>query len=375
MVEKLLKSLVEINTTNSLHNEFKITQFLSKKLKKYASKIEFIGDKKQNILIFFGNLQSKKILMFNGHLDVVFADKKEWATPPFKYVTNTDYAYGRGVADMKGGIAIALTSIIKAVEDNLLNDRLIIFAGTADEESGANSEFGAQLVAKYLKDKNIVPYGCIIPEPQPINEIMRINIGHRGLLWIKVYSKGTSLHSGLINVEDNAINKIISFISDLRSYITNQPQKNNGIPESSARVTNIYGGQDVFNKVPNYCCCNIDIRVSPNDNLEKIINILTKLSKKYDVEFDIIKQTPSSQIDKDSKIVKDIVGELTKLNKEYKISFSSPTCDAHHFVNIGIPTINGLGASGDKVHANNEFINRQSLSERIELFYNLIKNF
>jgi len=216
MVEELLKSIVEIDTTNSLHNEYKITHILSKKLKKYASKIEFIGDKEQNILVFFGNLESQKILMFNGHLDVVSADKKAWSTPPFKYICDSQFAYGRGVADMKGGISIALTAIIKAVKNGLLKDKLIIFAGTADEESGANSDCGAKLIAKYLKDKNILPYGCIIPEPQPVEQPLRINIGHRGLLWLRAYSKGTTSHSGLMNIEDNAINKIMSFINELR---------------------------------------------------------------------------------------------------------------------------------------------------------------
>lgn len=53
-----------------------------------------------------------KSLIVNGHVDVAeVGDDKEWDSSPFKTWIKDSYVYGRGVADMKGGIAASLIAI------------------------------------------------------------------------------------------------------------------------------------------------------------------------------------------------------------------------------------------------------------------------
>ncbi|WP_462409813.1 acetylornithine deacetylase [Neobacillus sp. Marseille-QA0830] len=51
-------------------------------------------------------------LIINGHVDVALVgDEKEWISSPFQTVIQDQYVYGRGTADMKGGIAASLYAI------------------------------------------------------------------------------------------------------------------------------------------------------------------------------------------------------------------------------------------------------------------------
>ena len=110
--------------------------------------------------------------------------KDEWNTNPYIAEEKDGEIYGRGSCDMKGGIAICLEAILNSLNKDFMKDKLIIFAGTADEETGENSQIGAKLVANYLKENNIKAVGVILPEPNNHYEIIKVNIGHRGAMWV-----------------------------------------------------------------------------------------------------------------------------------------------------------------------------------------------
>ena len=375
---ELLKAMVEIDTTNDKANESQLALFLANYIKPYADMLDFItapSGGRKNVLACFGNLKSKNILCFNGHFDVVSADSKDWDTEPFRLKVKNGLAYGRGTADMKGGIVASIQAIIRAKKDGLLKDKLVVFIGSVDEETGADSKLGAGYVVTKLSGLGIQPTGCIIPEPATYKKDLRINLGHRGLMWLKCTAIGKAMHSGLINTEDNAINNMMSFVAEVQKIITNQPKKVDEVPESSCRVVYIESGDEkAFNKVPDKAVVHMDVRTSPMDNNDKILEIINGIALKHKIEVKIEKNTPSASIKRQEKIVTVFEGVFKRLGENYSIGYASPTCDAHWFISAGIPTINGLGVSGDGVHAQNEFIEIESLNKREELFYQVIKD-
>lgn len=372
---ELLKKIVEIKTVND--NETEISKFLYDYLKNDADKIELIGNEnRKNIIAYFGNLNSKNILLFNGHLDTVSAPEKDWKYNPFILQRIGDVAYGRGTADMKGGIVISIIAIIQAKKENLLNDKLIIFAGSADEETGADSEFGCKMIVEHLIKNKLIPTGAIIPEPNTHNDKIKINLGHRGLLWIQCEAKGISMHSGLLRKENNAILNMYSFISKVYELFPNNPTKTNGIPPSSCRITYISSGiNQGFKRTPENCIADLDIRISPIECNLDVLNKIENLSKQYNISIKIIKNTPSACIKDSEKVVKVITDVLNEQKIDFKLGYASPTCDAHWFISKGIPCINGMGATGDNPHAPNEFIYLSSIDERIQTFKKIIEKY
>lgn len=375
MVKEILKKLIEIDTTNTIGNESKACDYLEKLFEGKAKKIERIGiPPRENIIAYFGNLESSKSLVITGHLDIAPYENEKWNTDPFNAVEKDGKIYGRGSCDMKGGIAIGIEAILQSVEQGLLENKMIVFAGTADEETGACSEIGAKIVSKYLKEKRIKPIGVILPEPNNDYEILKVNIGHRGMMAIECKSEGKATHPGSsVYPENNAINNMFEFITELNSVIPRNPINKNGIPGSSCRMTYINAGiENACKSIPDKCICNLDVRISPLDTNEKILDIISKIADKKDIKVNCIRKTNSSIIEKDEKIVLELIKLLDEEKQKYEICCASPVCDAHWFNELGMKTINTFGASGGAVHGHNEYAMIDSLEKRVDLLVKFI---
>lgn len=381
MVKKakdILKDLISINTSIPEGNESEAVRYIYNLFKDKASKIEIIGKSpRENIIVFLGDLNSEKILLLTGHLDVAPADVNEWDTNPYRAEEIDGKIYGRGSCDMKGGIAICLEAMLNSLDKNILEDKLLIFAGTADEETGANSEIGAKLVAKYLKENNIKPVGVILPEPNNHYEIIKVNIGHRGAMWLECESKGKAMHPGsTVHKEDNAVINMYNFIEELRQYIPGDTTIEDGIPGSTCRVTYINAGvYNTFKFVPDKCICNLDVRVSPLEKNCDVLNKVIETAKKHNVKVNCVRQTDSSIISKDEFIFRDMLNVLDEMHKKYEVCCASPVCDAHWFNKLNMPTLNVLGASGGNVHVKNEYATLDSLDDRVGILERLIEEY
>lgn len=75
-------------------------------------------------------------LLLNGHVDVATVDRASWYTDPFKLTQKGDLLFGRGVSDMKGGIAsfMYLFSLFKQLGIDLPGD--LRFQSVVGEEAG-----------------------------------------------------------------------------------------------------------------------------------------------------------------------------------------------------------------------------------------------
>ena len=125
-VEDILNDLIKINTVNDLENS-KIIDYLEDYLKKIGFKTEY----KTKCLVM--SIGENPILSFIGHTDVVSVSK-EWKYSPFELTKIEDKLIGRGVSDMKGGIA-AFLYVLKQIDLKKIK-RGIRVCFTYDEENG-----------------------------------------------------------------------------------------------------------------------------------------------------------------------------------------------------------------------------------------------
>ncbi len=94
------------------------------------------GERKQNLVVRLKGTGRKRPVLLIGHLDVVEALREDWTVDPFVFLEKDGYFYGRGTQDMKDGIAIMMTTLLRYRARGLQPDRDIILALTADEEGG-----------------------------------------------------------------------------------------------------------------------------------------------------------------------------------------------------------------------------------------------
>ena len=83
-------------------------------------------------------------LLLNGHIDAVSAEPRErWASDPFRLTERDGRLYGRGVADMKGGLTTMLVAleILHRCDVRLAGDA--VYCSVTDEESSGAGGFAA----------------------------------------------------------------------------------------------------------------------------------------------------------------------------------------------------------------------------------------
>jgi acetylornithine deacetylase/succinyl-diaminopimelate desuccinylase-like protein len=86
----------------------------------------------------------KRPILLLGHMDVVEALPADWSRDPFKLTEQSGYLYGRGMIDMKNGIAAITNALIWLNAEGFAPKRDIIVLFTGDEETGGD---GARLAA------------------------------------------------------------------------------------------------------------------------------------------------------------------------------------------------------------------------------------
>jgi len=125
-------------------------------------------------------------LVLSGHTDVVPVDGQEWSSDPFSPVIRDARLFGRGAADMKGFVGVALS--LAQEFSSLKLRRPIHFAFSFDEELGCT---GVRHLLKDLQDAEIRPALAIIGEPTE----MRVVSAHKAGAVIETIAHGREGHS------------------------------------------------------------------------------------------------------------------------------------------------------------------------------------
>jgi succinyl-diaminopimelate desuccinylase len=184
-------------------------------------------------------------LHLNGHFDVVPAGDG-WSVDPWAGLVREGRIYGRGTCDMKAGIAAAVyaaEAIRRAGVD--LPGRIEV-SGSVDEESGGFAGV-AWLAEQGRIAKGRTDY-VIIPEPLNVD---RICIGHRGVWWFEVKTRGRIAHGSMPFLGVSAIDHMGALLEAIRSELkplletrtTAMPVVPPGAGRATLNVNSVVGGQ------------------------------------------------------------------------------------------------------------------------------------
>lgn len=225
------------------------------------------------------------LLALAGHTDVVpVGNEAQWDYPPFAATQANGLLYGRGTADMKGGLAAMITACERFLEKNTLKNSGLAFLITSDEEGP--SIHGTKAVLEILKQRNEIPTWCLVGEPSSetvLGDV--IKVGRRGSLTGFLSIRGKQGHVAYPHLARNPIHYAVKTLHDLLNI---EWQKADALfPETSLQIVNIQAGTGATNVIPSHLDVNFNIRFSPPLNSKLIQSQIEALLHKQDIEFDI----------------------------------------------------------------------------------------
>jgi succinyl-diaminopimelate desuccinylase len=182
---------------------------------------------------------------FNSHLDVVEVGHG-WTTDPFGGEVKDGRVYGRGACDMKGGLAasvIAVEAFLSVCPDFA---GAVEISATGDEESGGYGGV-AYLAERGWFDPARVQHVII---PEPLNKD-RICLGHRGVWWAEIETKGRIAHGSMPFLGDSAIRHMGAVLEEIERTLypllatkrTAMPVVPEGARQSTLNINSIHGGE------------------------------------------------------------------------------------------------------------------------------------
>ncbi|PKB82998.1 MAG: hypothetical protein BZY88_03330 [SAR202 cluster bacterium Io17-Chloro-G9] len=149
---ELLQNLIRFDTTNPPGNEGECVGYIQGILDQAGLETTVLSrsPSRPNLIARIKGTGQAPPLLLHGHVDVVPAGTQEWAHPPFEANIVDGYLWGRGALDMKGGIAMMITALLRLKSEGVSPPGDVVLAAVSDEEAGG--EFGTKFLVQNHKN-------------------------------------------------------------------------------------------------------------------------------------------------------------------------------------------------------------------------------
>lgn len=361
----LTQALIRVPTLNPPGRNYReICELLAERLARQGFAIELLratgtpGDcedfPRWNLVARRAGPRPGQCVHFNGHHDVVEVGHG-WTRDPFGADLVDGRIYGRGACDMKGGLAsavIAAEAFLAACPDFA---GAIEISATADEESGG---FGG--VAWLAERGHFSPERVnhvIIPEPLHKD---RICLGHRGVWWAEIETKGRIAHGSMPFLGDSAIRHMGAVLAEIEDTLypllahrhTAMPVIPEGARQSTLNINSIHGGEAEPEPgstalpapcVADRCRIVIDRRVVIEEDLDEVkaevTGLLDRLKARrpgFDYEIRTLFEVIPSMTEREAPVVRSTAAAIAAvLGREAGYVVSPGTYDQKHIDRIG----------------------------------------
>jgi acetylornithine deacetylase len=236
---ELAQALVRLDTESS-HSNLALIDVVRDHLARLGieSRLTFNDERtKANLFATLGEGKPAGVIL-SGHTDTVPWTGQDWTQDPLGGRIEAGRLYGRGSADMKGFIAVAVAHAEAFLHSNA--PFAVHLALSFDEEVGC---FGVRHLIADMRDAGIRPLACIVGEPTN----MVPAIAHKGVYRWRCCVRGKEAHSSLTPQSVNAVEmaaRIVARIRDMAEQLERTEPRYEGfdVPFSTASVGQFHGG-------------------------------------------------------------------------------------------------------------------------------------
>ncbi|MDC0993347.1 succinyl-diaminopimelate desuccinylase [Alphaproteobacteria bacterium] len=308
---------------------------------------------------------------FAGHTDVVpVGDAAQWQHDPFGGKLVDGKLYGRGTADMKGGIAafVAAVSALDGADDT----GSISFIITSDEEGDAN--FGTVKMVEWLQANDQVPDVCVVGEPTNPSRLGDvIKNGRRGSLSCQLRVDGVQGHVAYPHLADNPITRLIAMLAPVNGAALDGG--NDYFDPSTANVTSIDAGNEAGNIIPASVSAKFNIRFNTEHNSEDLIGWLEEHFNRVGGEWTATWRasaqpfvTPAGSF---TKLMQEAIESVT--GQKPILSTSGGTSDARFITNIC--PVAEFGLVGQTMHQVDEHVDAADIDQLAKIYHEMLVRF
>ena len=197
-------------------------------------------------------------LVFAGHTDVVPpGDASKWRFDPFAGELADGAVWGRGAADMKGGVAAFAAAACAYAARHGSNKGSIGFLITGDEEGPAIN--GTEKLLRWAYEKGERFDHCLVGEPTSRHALGdMIKIGRRGSLNGTLIVEGRQGHAAYPDRADNPIPKLVALLSALIAAPLDQGTVH--FQPSNLEIVSVDTGNPAFNVIPSKTQARFNVR-------------------------------------------------------------------------------------------------------------------
>lgn len=304
-----------------------------------------------------------------GHMDVVPAAEPEWRSDPFVLTEVHDTLVGRGAADMKGFLALAVNRLA-ALDPTRLHAPLVLLF-TYDEEVGT---LGARRFVESWPEPQRLPRDAVIGEPTSL-QVVRL---HKGMLRLRLTFEGRAAHSGYPHLGRNAIEpagRAIVALAELRRTMeAERPLNGEHFPEVPFAPLNVATaeGGSAINVIPDRCVIQIGVRLLPEmpaaAMVERIHAAVAESLPDEPFSLELLSESPAMVLAEQAALHRELC-DMVEQRGTRSVAFAT---DAGWLQTAGFRCVLFGPGSIEVAHRANEFIARDELRRAGDIVERLV---
>ena len=308
---------------------------------------------------------------FAGHTDVVpVGDASHWQHDPFGGTLVDGKLYGRGTADMKGGIA-AFVAAVTAL-DGAGDAGSISFIITGDEEGDA--DFGTVKMVEWLQANDQVPDVCVVGEPTNPSRLGDvIKNGRRGSLSCQLRVDGVQGHVAYPHLANNPITRLIAMLAPVNG--TALDGGNDYFDPSTANVTSIDTGNEAGNIIPASVSAKFNIRFNTEHKSDDLIGWLeehfNRVGGEWTATWRASAQPFVTPVGSFTELMQTAIETVT--GQRPILSTSGGTSDARFITNICL--VAEFGLVGQTMHQVDEHVDAADIDQLAKIYHEMLVRF